>query len=214
MESPPLLSASTARRSLLGAPEVLEGPHCPSPAQPLPVVPPFPRQHLRELHEVVVSRMVGEFWGDHGAASALHRLPMEYFVRRQVPANRFVERHLSWVRRHPEEDVLPRALADLLRRSSNAIDIYLRREVEPDFTLPFLEATEDFEESSRIAWIEIELSEHDFQELTSCFRRFPANERLFLFCSPAFSWENGFGRRGILVLRHDRIVADIPLQAS
>lgn len=169
---------------------------------------------LSECHDYITTSFIEGFWTEALELSLKHRLPLQAFLDESNPKARFVSRHTQWERRHPQEDVIPRAVDDLVRRTSHALDVYVRRYVDRDFTAPYFDAACNFDEACHIAWIAAEMTVLDYQELTGRSFAFCAGDRVYAFCSSAYSWQNGFGRHGLMVLRACRIVECVVLEAS
>lgn len=166
-----------------------------------------------EVYEWVLESFVEGYWSEHPKLQLRHRLPLERFIRHHHSKRNFGARHGRWARRH-DADPVPRAVKDAAEAFSRAIDVYVRRHVETDFTAPLLDATDSLDEACHIAWIAHEMSVLDYLDITGLDFEFGEGDRIFAFCSPAYSWANGFGRQGVMVLRSGHIVDCVLLEAS
>jgi hypothetical protein len=171
-------------------------------------------RYLPEVYDTVIEKMVSVFWEDCPELYLRHHRVLLEFVHSKVPVRHFLSRHRQWARRHRPADPVPRAIEDAVAGSSRAIDVYVRRYVETDFTAPLIDAARTFEEACHIAWIVHELSVLDFQEITGRTLDFQAQDRVYAFCSPIFSWENGFGCQGLIAVRANLVLESVVLEKS
>lgn len=171
-------------------------------------------EQFAETYETVVSAFVHSFWSDSPELALSHGHALNAFVRTFHPKQKFLTRHQQWAHRNPVCDPNPRAVADAIRGTSHAIDVYVRRFVETDFTAPFFEASRNFDDACLIAWIAHELNPLDYQDITGNSFEFSHEDQIYAFCSPVFSWQNGFGQQGIVVIRASRIIDCVVIEAS
>lgn len=169
---------------------------------------------LPEAYDVVKNAFVDEFWSDTPELELIHRKPLEEFISTVFPRRNFLSRNRRWASRHPDQDPVPRAIGEVIASCSQAIDVYVRKFIEVDFTAPLFEAANTIEEAAHIAWIHQELTILDYQDITGHSFPFDIADRVFAFCSPVFSWRNGFGRQGVVVIRSSRIVDCVVVEAS
>lgn len=169
---------------------------------------------LGELFDSILHHLITAFWSDEPELRLEHLLPMSNFVHTAVSHGKLFQRHRRAYLENQAADVIQDAMLESVKAISSAIDIYVRRFIEQDFTQAYFEATRCFNEARDIAWISDEVTLSDAQEIDCLSGLIQPKDNVYNFCSPTYTWENGYGRRGILVFRDNRIVTRALLGAS
>lgn len=170
--------------------------------------------HLGDLFDDIFLIILEAFWLSDDELSLKHGLPMESFIRDSIPHQTlFVDQKEAFLD-DATADVFDDAVDECVKLISSGIDIYVRQFIDMDLDEAYFLNARSFVEARDIAWIVDEASLADFKADSKLADVIEPNDKIYHFCSPRFSWENGFGERGIIVLRDDRIVSREVLEAS
>ena len=92
---------------------------------------------------------------------------------------------------------------------SGCIDIYLRKTLHPDFTKPFFDHAENWDEQTIIAWISDKVDGPELDSINFGNFELKSNDTVFHFISPPVTWNIMTGREGYAVIRENKLVYHI-----
>lgn len=176
-------------------------------AAPLPTraIVALPTRTVHDVYRQVRHTLLDHFFEEDPELHLAHRRALEQETLAWVGPRAFARRLARLPTTPSAVDPFDRAVHTAVMIVSGAIDIYLRRHLEPDFVTPWLERTRAFEHARQLAWITEAIPAATFHRLTGHSLPLTPGETAFRYCAPLHAWENGFGDEGCLIVRRGRV---------
>ena len=195
---------------------------------------PHLQSEIAKVYETVMDTMVSGCFRESPELGTKHSDALHEYIRQVQPKDEFIKRMIEAhegfekTASQGEGSMDKEARAELAfaatvsycvkiaaMMGSKSINVYERKHVSPDeVTRPLFAKSEDFEQDLLIAWLGSEVTQDAFRTATGQDLEFQEGDKVYSYCSPPFSWEQMFGREGLLIVRDDQIVKSVVIRMN
>lgn len=183
----------------------------------------YPFSEIERIYDIVRDRNLELYFGSHPELKEKHFSELKDYISQAYPRDIFLSEMIrdkdlfnkargnkNYYKENKEFDkafgVTVNVSVDMAKiYCFNAISVYNREQVHPDFTYDLFKNAKNFQEKTYIVWIKKEVSRETFEEKTQKKYLVNPSDKIYFFSSPAYTWEEQFGRTGYLIVQGTQI---------